>query len=186
MCAYLMYYIPSDINNDEYCVYDLMYLCIYYMAMKLIHCHCQNHSCWWPGPLYQRSLAAMALTMQDKWGFVLQEERVQLPTLSQWQRFIEYVNIVSAFKGGKLGQKYACWVLIPWVLALPNGKVVWQGMSIMIVNMCQSKHWKHKGVKLSYLCHRLHWMSSHNNFLQHQWWQSWHHKDSLVSVYIHI
>ena len=25
-----MYYISSDINNDEYCVYDLMYLCIYY------------------------------------------------------------------------------------------------------------------------------------------------------------
>ena len=53
MCAYLMYYISSDINNDEYCVYDLMYLCIYYMAIKFCHCHCQV-SCkqvavhvWW-------------------------------------------------------------------------------------------------------------------------------------------
>ena len=26
MCAYLMYYISSDINNDEYCVYDLIYV----------------------------------------------------------------------------------------------------------------------------------------------------------------
>ena len=26
MCAYLMHYIPSDINNYEYCVYDLMYI----------------------------------------------------------------------------------------------------------------------------------------------------------------
>ena len=43
MCAYLLYYIPSDINNDEYCAYDLMYLCIYYMAIKLIHCHCHCH-----------------------------------------------------------------------------------------------------------------------------------------------
>ena len=39
MCAYLMYDISSDINNDEYCVYDLMYLCIYYMAIKFFHCH---------------------------------------------------------------------------------------------------------------------------------------------------
>ena len=43
MYAYLMYYIPSDIDNDEYCVYDLMYLCIYYMATKLFHCHCHCH-----------------------------------------------------------------------------------------------------------------------------------------------
>ena len=43
MCAYLMYYISSDINNDEYCVYDLMYLCIYYMAIKFFHCHCHCH-----------------------------------------------------------------------------------------------------------------------------------------------
>ena len=44
ICAYLMYYISSDINNDEYCVYDLMYLCIYYMAIKFFrcHCHCQE------------------------------------------------------------------------------------------------------------------------------------------------
>ena len=33
-----MYYISSDINNDEYCVYDLMYLCIYFMAIKFFHC----------------------------------------------------------------------------------------------------------------------------------------------------
>ena len=39
VCAYLMYYISSDINNDEDCVYDLMYLCIYYMAIKFFHCH---------------------------------------------------------------------------------------------------------------------------------------------------
>ena len=38
----LMYYIPSDINNDEYCVYDLMYLCTYFMPLKLIHCHCHR------------------------------------------------------------------------------------------------------------------------------------------------
>ena len=43
VCAYLMYYISSDINNDEYCVYDLMYLCIYYMAIKFFHCHCHCH-----------------------------------------------------------------------------------------------------------------------------------------------
>ena len=35
-----MYCISSDINNDEYCVYDLMYLCIYYMAIRFFHCHC--------------------------------------------------------------------------------------------------------------------------------------------------
>ena len=40
MCAYLMYYIPSDINNDEYCVYDLMHLSISYMALEFFHCHC--------------------------------------------------------------------------------------------------------------------------------------------------
>ena len=32
LCAYLMYYAPSDINSDEYCAYGLVYLRIYYMA----------------------------------------------------------------------------------------------------------------------------------------------------------
>ena len=45
-----MYYISSDINNDDYCVYDLMYLCIYYMAIKFFHCqkffHCHCHILW--------------------------------------------------------------------------------------------------------------------------------------------
>ena len=45
MCAYLMYYISSDINNDEYCVYALMYLCIYYMAIKFFHFHCHHCHC---------------------------------------------------------------------------------------------------------------------------------------------
>ena len=41
MCAYLMYYIPG--NNDEYCVYNLMHICIYYMVIKHIHYHCHCH-----------------------------------------------------------------------------------------------------------------------------------------------
>ena len=41
MCAYVMYYIPSYISNVEICVYDLMYLCIHYMAIKFFRCHCQ-------------------------------------------------------------------------------------------------------------------------------------------------
>ena len=73
MCAYLMYYISSDINNDEYCVYDLMYLCIYYMAIKFFHCHCHCHySIDWDHVTHKPMLTGTLLKMDTSLKYEIQ------------------------------------------------------------------------------------------------------------------
>ena len=95
MCAYLMYYISSDINNDEYCVYDLMYLCIYYMAIKFFHCHhCHCHCQTWCGHCTYLGLGAFSVLVQpnNRQMSVDFEKQCKFPLVTWVNNTLQYTH----------------------------------------------------------------------------------------------
>ena len=79
ICAYLIYNIPSDINNDVYCVYDLMHLCIYYMTIKFFRCHSLSLMVMVMNMLQAQYICSVPLKDGNKWSSTCWDEPQKWP-----------------------------------------------------------------------------------------------------------